>query len=146
MAFVRRTGKTKVMWYPVAASSGAMAAGSLVALSGGNIVLATNTVDSFYIVGVLEKAIATTDVDYAVARLVPVEVPVEANVEWVADVTTGTLVASSVGLYFDLSTDDLGEGVDQSASNLDIAFCTKYLSATKGVFILNIGPLAHVKA
>lgn len=144
--FIRKQGKTKIMYLPVAASAGAMADGSLVAFSSGTLVLATNTVDSFTIAGVLRKAVATTDSDYATARLLPVEVPVEKNVVWEADVKVGTLATTSVGLYFDLTTADDGSGIDQSASSLDIALCTKFLSTTKGEFILNIGADAHVKA
>lgn len=146
MAFRRVQGKTKIMWLPVAASAGAVANGSLMAFSSGTLVPATNTVDSFYIIGVIRKAITTADSDYATARLVPVEVPVEKNVVWEADVTVGTLVAGSVGLYFDLTTADDGSGVDQSASSLDICLCTKFISASKGQFILNIGSEGKVKA
>jgi len=144
--FIRRKGKTVTRWFPVAASAGAMAAGSLVAFSSGTLVLATNTVDSFYIVGVLRKAVTTADDDYATARLLPVEVPVEKYVEWEVDVKVGTLVASSVGLYFDLTTADDGSGVDQSASALDICWCVGYISATKGLFVLNVGADGKIKA
>ena len=144
--FIRNKGKTKIMNLPVAASAGAMAAGSLVAFSSGTLILATNTTPSYYIVGVLRKAVTTADADYAVARTLPVEMPVENNVVWEADVTDGTLVASSVGLYFDLATADDGTGVDQGASTYDIAFCVRYISASKGHFILNIGPAGIAKA
>ena len=146
MAFIKKSGKTKIMYLPVAASAGAVTDGSLVAFSSGTIVPATNTVDSFSIIGVIRKAIATTDADYAVARLVPVEVPVEMNVVYEAPVAVGTLATTSVGLYFDLTTADDGTGIDQSASALDIALCVKFISATKGRFILNIGALARVKS
>ena len=145
MAFIKKSGKTKIMYLPVAASAGAVAEGSAVALVSGVIVPATNTVDTFSIVGIIRKAIATTDSDYAVARLVPVEVPVEMNVVYEAPVEVGTLVATSVGLYFDLGTSDAGTGIDQSASALDVALCVKFISATKGLFVLNIGALAKVK-
>ena len=115
--FIRKQGKTKTIYLPVAASAGAMAEGSLVALSSGTLVLATNTVESYYIIGVLRKAVTTADSDYATARDLPVEVPVEKNVVWEADVKVGTLVASSVGLYFDLTTADDGSGIDQSESS-----------------------------
>lgn len=144
--FIRKEGKTKIMYLPVAASAGAMAEGSLVAFSSGTLILATNTTAGYDIAGVLRKAVTTADSDYAVARLLPVEVPVEMNVVWEADVNDGTLATSSVGLYFDLTTDDDGSGVDQSASTYDIVQCVKYLSASKGEFILNIGPLAIAKA
>ncbi len=144
--FIRSKGKTKTMHLPVAASAGAMAEGSLVAFSSGTLILATNTTAGYSIVGVLKKTVATTDDDYATARLLPVEVPVEMNVEWEADVKVGTLVATSVGLYFDLTTADDGSGVDQSASTYDIVQCTKFISASKGLFVLNIGAQAIAKA
>lgn len=145
MAFIRKAGKTKIMYLPVAASAGAVANGSLVAYSSGVIVPAVNNVACNTIAGVIRKAITTADSDYAVARLVPVEVPVEMNVEWEAPVAVGTLVATSVGLYFDLTTADDGSGVDQSASTYDVVQCTKYISATKGWFVLNIGAAGAVK-
>lgn len=144
--FIRKQGKTKVMYFPVAASAGAMAEGSVVALASGTLILATNTTPSYYCVGVLRKTVTTADSDYATARLLPVEVPVEKNVVWEADVTVGTLATGSVGLYFDLTTADDGSGVDQSASTFDIAFCTKFISTSKGEFILNIGSDGIAKA
>lgn len=138
MAFTRKRGKTKLMWLPVTPST-AFTEGGLVSFSSGKLIKATNTEKCHNIVGVIRKTIASTDADYASDRLVPVEVPVEKNVEWSAPVQVGTLVATSVGLYFDLSTDDLGNGVDQSASAENVAFCTKFVSATEGWFILNIG-------
>lgn len=144
--FIRKQGKTKVMYFPVAASAGAMAEGSVVALASGTLILATNTTPSYYCVGVLRKTVTTADSDYATARLLPVEVPVEKNVVWEADVTVGTLATTSVGLYFDLTTADDGSGVDQSASTFDIAFCTKFISTSKGEFILNIGSDGIAKA
>jgi hypothetical protein len=145
MAFIRKQGKTKVMHLPVTPST-AIANGSLVAWSSGKLIAATHTVNSYDIVGVLRKAIAATDTDYASDRLVPVEVPVEKNVVFEAPVAVGTLVATSRGLYFDLTTADDGSGVDQSASSLDVVQCVKYISATKGWFVLNIGTDARLKA
>lgn len=140
MAFTRKKGKTKLMWLPMTASTVAVD-GSLVELTSGQLTIATNTSKAHNIVGVIRKTIVSTDADYATAgRLVPVEVPVEKYVEWEAPVAVGTLAATSVGAYFDLGTDDLGASVDQSASAENIVFCTKYLSATKGWFILNVGP------
>lgn len=146
MAFIRKSGKTKIMWLPVAASAGAVTNGALVAFSSWVIIPATNTTAGYSIAGVIRKAITTSDSDYATARLVPVEVPVEKNVVWEAPVAVGTLATTSVGAYFDLTTADDGTGVDQSASTYDIVQCVKYLSTSKGHFILNIGADAIAKA
>jgi hypothetical protein len=145
MAFIRKSGKTKIMWLPVAASAGAVTNGALMSYSSGVLVPATNTVAGNTIAGVIRKAITTADSDYATARLVPIEVPVEKNVVWEAPVNVGTLATTSVGLYFDLDTADTGLGIDQSASTYDIAQCVKYISTSKGHFILNIGCDGAVK-
>jgi len=146
MAFVRKQGKTKIMWLPRAASVGAVAKGSLMSWNTGVLIAATNTVACYTIAGVIAKTIATTDADYAVARLIPVEVPIEKNVVWEAPADSA-LAATYVGSYMDLAAADDGSGIGAgSASNYDIAQCVKYISATKGWFILNIGPDAYVKA
>jgi hypothetical protein len=74
-------GKTKIVQCPVAASGGAIAEGALVVYSSGTIIAATSSTTCYETVGVLRKAIATTDADYAVARMVPVEVPLDNNTE-----------------------------------------------------------------
>lgn len=134
MAFVRKQGKTKTMHLPVTPST-AISAGALVAWSSGKLIAATSTTAPTSIAGVLKKAIAATDSDYASDRLVQVEVPVENNVVWEADVTSG-LVATDRGLYVDL-TDSLT--INRGASSYDVAQVVKVISTTKGQFILNIG-------
>ena len=137
--FRKVKGKTRIAWLPVAASTCSTATdGCIVAYSGGYIIPATNTTAPSAVAGVLLKAIATTDADYAVARNVAVEVPVEKGVQWEAAVSAGTLAATSVGAFFDLGTDDLGKTVAQNGTTYDIVKCTKYISATKGWFELNI--------
>jgi hypothetical protein len=69
-------------------------------------------------------------------------VPVEKNVVWEANVTSG-LVAADVGLYQDLTD---GATVNRAATSLDIVQCVKVISTTKGLFILNIGSDARAKA
>ena len=96
MAFIRKSGKTKIMWLPVAASAGAVTNGALMSYSSGVLIPATNTVAGNTIAGVIRKAITTADSDYAVARLVPIEVPVEKNVVWEAPVNVGTLASISL--------------------------------------------------
>jgi len=122
------------MYLPVTPST-AIAEGALVAYSSGYLIAATSSSAAGTIAGVLVKAIAATDADYAVAREVAVEVPVEQNVVWTADVTSG-LVAADVGLYQDL-TDSVT--VNRGASTYDIVQCVGVISTTKGEFILNVG-------
>ena len=134
MSFIRKQGRTKLMWLPVTPST-ELSKGSLVAFSSGKLIAATSTTAPTDIQGVLRHAIASTDSDYAVDRLVEVEVPVENNVVWEADVTSG-LVAADIGLYQDITS---ATHVDRTASSYDVVQCVKVLSTTKGLFILNIG-------
>lgn len=134
MAFVRKQGRTKIKWLPVTTST-AMTKGAIVRWASGLIDLATSSSAPSTHVGVIAKTIASTDSDYATSRLVPVEVPVDADVEWEAAVTSG-LVAADKGLFQDL-TDSLT--VNRGASTYDAVQCTRVISSTKGRFILNLG-------
>lgn len=141
MAFKLKSGKTKFVWLPVTVST-ALSANSLVAFSSGYLIAATSSTAPSSIVGVLRHAIASTDDDYATARLVEVEVPVEMNTVWEADVTSG-LVAADVGLFQDLTD---ASTVNRAASTYDVVQCIKVISGTKGLFFLNIGTLGKVIA
>jgi len=86
------------------------------------------------IVGVLAKTIATTDTDYASDRLVPVEVPVEKHVEWLAD-GTGTFAATDIGTEFGIS--DSGT-VDKSETTADAFKMTGFVNTAKIIGYLKI--------
>lgn len=122
-------------------ASQAIVKGACVALSSGRLIPAANDTDPSTIVGVIRHAITSADTEYATAGTpVEVEVPVEKNVVWEADVTTdGALTNTDQGTYMDLTTGDTGDEVDTTVSTLDTVFCTGYVSATKGYFVLNIG-------
>jgi len=139
MAFRRVKGKTKFVWFPVTTST-ALTAGDLVALNvGSNLLIeATATTNNSIIVGVLRHTIAATDADYAVARNVEVEVPVEKNVVWTCnEVGTGTAAAADVGTYADITG---GGEINVDASTYDVFFITEYNSQTDVKGIFNIGP------
>lgn len=138
--FRRYSGKTKFLWLPVTAST-AIKEGAVVCFSSGKLIPMTNTSAASVGVGVIRHAIASTDSDYATARDVEVEVPIEKWVLWEGDVDTGhALVTTDYGTFMDLSTADDGDSVDASASSYDIVYVAGYISATKGLFVLNIGP------
>lgn len=134
MAFVRKQGKTKIMWLGVTTST-AIAKSALVAWSSGLLIAATSSTAPSLIAGVLAKAIAATDSDYATARLVPVEVPIELGVVWLADVTA-TAVAADQGLFCDLTD---ASTVNRGASTYDIFQVQHFLTTTKCDGFLNIG-------
>jgi len=126
-------GKTKTIYLPVTTST-VLAKDSIVAEASGYLIAATSSTAALAHIGVTPKAIAATDADYAVARVHPVIVPVEKNVEWICDVTTG-LVAADVGLLVDL-TDSVT--INRGASTYDVAMVRKVISTTKGIFVLNL--------
>ena len=136
MAFLKKQGKTKFMYFPVLVST-EMDAGSLmyVDTSVGTVTVSTTTSAGAVTVGVLRDTIASTDSDYATARTVAVEVPVEKYVIWEGDVTA-SLATTDIGKFLDLTN---AYTVNPSDSAYDIVQCTKYISTTKGEFILNIG-------
>lgn len=100
----------------------------------GTAIPATSSTAVITHLGVIKKTIASTDSDYATARKVPIEVPLEKGVEWEADVTSG-LTTSDIGLEVDL-TDSLV--INRDASSIKVAIVRDYLTATRGVVILKL--------
>ena len=124
MAFRRVQGKTKFMSFPVTVST-ALSNNSLVELTSGQIAAADD--DETQIVGVLRHAIASTDADYATAREVEVEVPVEKHVVWEADATDATFVLTDIGTEFGISSSLL---VDRTDTTNDVFFMTGFVSSS----------------
>lgn len=145
---IKKTGKTKVMPWPMTASLPVLK-GTLMAMSGGLLIIATSTTAPSDIVGVLDRDIKSTDSDYATAyRMAPIEVPIEKNVEWEADIY-GTLVVGDVGLYCDITTANgttTTTTVNRGATTYDVAQISKFISTAKARVILNIGADARAKA
>lgn len=131
--FVRHKGLTKLIKVPVTPST-AFLNGALVSYASGKIIPATSITTALSHVGVIRKAIASTDADYASERLVSVEVPCEKNVEWEVDFTSG-LVATDIGLEVDL-TDSVT--MNRAASAVDVAMVKEVLSTTKGIVVLKL--------
>ena len=78
--FTRYKGKVKTVWLPATATT-AFSKGAIVSWSSGYLVPATSSTTALSHAGVIERAVASTDADYATTgHLVPVSVPVEKNV------------------------------------------------------------------
>jgi len=123
-------GRTKIAWYP-AATSQAFAVNTLVNFNlSGEIIPADSTSGDH--IGIILKAITSASPEYATETNVPVEVPVDKMCELEADATG--LTSESVGLTYDLTD---AATVNGSASSIDAVTCVKYISATKGRFVLN---------
>lgn len=123
-------GRTKIVFYPKAAST-AFSKNSLVYFDGSGAIIPADATSGDHI-GLILKAVAATDADYASNTLVPVEVPQDKVCEFEADVTSG-LTAAKVGTTMDL-TDASTVSISTSKN---VVTCVKYLSATKGRFVLN---------
>ena len=133
MAFTRFRGKTVTRWLPVTTST-TFTKGDVVAWASGLLIKATTTSAAKTHVGVIKKTIAATDSDYATARLVPVEIPVEKMVQWTS---TGTaLVATENGLWMDLTA---AGAVDRAGSTYDAVQQVGIINTTNGIFVLNLG-------
>lgn len=95
MAFKLVKGKCRVEWLDVTVST-ALSANSLVEWTSGYLAAADdNDTD---VAGVLMKAIAATDDDYATARKVAVLVPIERHTVWEADTADTFVLATHQGV------------------------------------------------
>jgi len=121
-------------------TSVAISEGSLVSWSSGRLIAATSSTACNLIAGVIRKTLTSASTEYTTNSTVPVEVPVETNVEW--SFLGASLSTSTVGTYLDISN---AYTVNGGASTYDVVFHTGYLSATRGIGILNIGPAGAVK-
>ena len=133
MAFKAKDSRVKTEWLPVTPST-ALSKDSLVTFTSGKLVAATDGTAAVNIIGILQKAIAATDTDYASDRLVPVLVPTGRHFKVEADVTSG-LVATDVGLEVDLTN---ASTINRGASSVDVAKCVGVISSTKGEFWLKV--------
>lgn len=124
-------GKTRIREYPRTAST-TFTAFSLVNWVSGLVLPADATSGDH--IGICLENVASTDSDFATAA-VPIQVEVPADKQCVFEATvTGTLVTTSVGLTYDL-TDALT--VNQGATSKNVVTCVGFISATKGLFVLN---------
>ncbi len=127
MSFRVYRGKTKVVPMPVTTST-ALVRDTLVEGTSGRIAGADADEVAADIRGVLVRTIASTDSDYASARLVGVRVPVERHVVWEADATGFTAGGTDELVEYGIS--DSGT-VDFAETTADAFLVTEVLSATK---------------
>lgn len=133
MAFRPKTGKFKTVWLPVTPST-VLTRGAIVSWASGKLIAATAATTALSHAGVVDKTILTTDADYANDRLIPVLVPLEKNMVWEGDVTSGLVIADR-GLEVDL-TNSLT--INRAATAVKVAMCVGVLTTTKGDFLLKI--------
>lgn len=125
-----KKGKTVLKWLPKKAST-VFAEDSLVYFDGSGEIQPADSTSGDH-VGIIRVAVAATDDDYASNTKVPVEVPLSPQCEFEADATglTQDLEGTAVDLT-DAST------VNGSATAKGVVTLVKFISATKGRFVLN---------
>ena len=134
-------GKTKFIYLPWTIGQ-VVEEGGLVGLTSGQLIPHVAGTAGAAAVGVIRHAVTSATDVYTTQGDVEVEVPVEKNVIWECDVdATAVLVLLDIGSFFDLSSvsGTLSSAVDTSQSDEDVFQCVGFISATKGLFLLNIG-------
>lgn len=127
----RISGHPKLEWLPKAAST-AMTYGALGKMDGSGHVVNGNATSGDH-VGIIMRAVLSTDDDYALNSKVPVDfLSPEDVVE--ADVT-GTLTTAMVGNRYDLTS--AGDTVNVGAQAKNVVTCVGFISATRGLFKVN---------
>ncbi len=129
MSVILKRGKVKTVYLPVTVST-AFTKDTFVTFSAGYLTVAAAGTAAKNIIGVIRKTIASTDSDYATARTVPVDIPVERFTEWEIDVTSG-LVAADVMKEVDLTD---AATVNRAASSVEAVRVKEVISTTKGIF------------
>lgn len=137
-AFTFIRGKTKILSLPKTASV-TFTEGDLVILTSGLVATATAGDNAANVIGRAAKAVASTDGDYATAAaLIQVEVPVEPNCVMEAPVANGSLLTTSIGVEFGLTSAGAVDFADNT--NTDVT-CVGFISASRGRFVLQNGAL-----
>ena len=140
-------GRTKFIYLPWTIGQ-TVTANSLVGMTSGQLIPHVAGTAGAAAVGVIHKAVTSTSthqngvIAYTTQTNVEVEVPIEKNVVWECTVDgVAALVLTDIGSFFDLSSvsGTTSDAVDTSQSDEDIFQCVGFISATKGLFVLNIG-------
>lgn len=117
--------QTRVEWYKKKAST-AFAFNDLVYIDSNGYVAPAVDGGLFVPLGLIQRAIAATDSDYASATKVPVLVP-GPDAEFLCDVATGTAAQTDIGEWIDI---DDAKTVDVVASTYDVFYVTRVISAS----------------
>jgi len=134
-------GRTKTIYLPWTIGQ-VIPIGGLVGMTSGQCIPHVAGTAGAAAIGVSLKAITSSSDEYTTQGDIAVQVPIEKGVEWEIDVDdTHDLVLLDIGSFFDLSSESGYESdtVDAGESSEDVFQCVGFVSATKGIFVLNIG-------
>lgn len=130
MAFIQVSGDRQTEAFPKKASTAIPANNALIFESGFITVAASTSVS---IAGVSQRAIVSTDADYASTPLTPITMADEEAV-FEADVVTGTLTTAMIGNRYDLAN---ATGIDVTAQAHNQVTIVGFISATKALVKFN---------
>lgn len=138
MAFVRHRGKVKTIHLKKQAST-AFSIGDIVAVSDTGstsdvVIPATSTTAATQHIGVINKAVTSSDDDYADKSRVPVLVPLEKNVEWKAP-CGGSAASEDFGNEVDLTD---ASTINEAAKSVKVAKIVEVLDSTNVSVILKL--------
>lgn len=128
MAFIHKSGKALVEWWPKVASTTIPVGTALTFDGSGAVSVAAST--SLPIAGICLKPIASTDADYASNTLIPVLIPSQDSVFEVDVENSGTATAANVGVKYDLNS-TTGTGINLSGTSHKQVTVVSFISATK---------------
>lgn len=129
--FKRKNEKHDIKYFKKAVST-AYTNGALANIdSSGYLQQATATTINH--IGVIMKAVVSTDSDYASATYVPVDMCRPTDL-FIADVSAGTIAQTAVGAYYDLNS--TGTSVDLSATSVKAVYVQEIMSASSQVVVI----------
>jgi hydroxyethylthiazole kinase-like sugar kinase family protein len=131
MAFKLVSGRAVTMKFPVPASQ-AFINGALAYADGSGALIPADATSGDHF-GIIQKTIATTDSDYAVAKTANFIIPQDDNVFRV-DVGTGTLTTAMIGNRYDLKD---SVSIDVTAQSKKVVTVVGFISATKALVKIN---------
>lgn len=129
--FKRIAGKPNIQWFPVTVST-VFPLGCLAYWSSGQLIPADATSGDH--AGILIGEITAADDDYAVERMIALDVPTPGEL-FELDVETGTFVVTDIGAQFDLVAD--GDAMDRSATSKLVVTVRGFVSASKAIVEIN---------
>lgn len=136
MAFYPVSGSWDVHYFRKKAST-AFTANNLVAFetngTAGDPIEPADASDT-KILGIGARTITSASSDYADNTRIPVLVPRDKSATMECDTVAGTMVVADEGLEVDLTD---ATSVNRAASSTDVLVATRFVSATKGHFIIN---------
>jgi uncharacterized membrane protein len=129
--FKRKDDKHQVKYFKKKVSTAFINGGLVSVDTDGFLIPATaSTVNH---VGIIMKAVAATDADYAVASYVPVDMVTPTDLV-IADVSAGTVAQTAVGAYYDLNA--TGDAVNLSATSVKAVYVQDINTARNKVTVI----------